>query len=378
MWTLPTQGDFCRASYCFVLPRFLREQRGVTEYIASGIIQYTSIVYSNWSGRWAGVGIETLLLSKTPQPFAYPWLILTLLATQFLILYFAVHEFIAGFRGALYLSAVIASVYWAVMPSATQGIFWILGIVESQLPLTLVLLLFAFVLSRRPTDTNPSNILVTIAAAVLGFLTPAFHELAGGILLLALSIITVAAFVSKSSLRMLWLIVWTASALGFLVVFVAPGNAIRMAATANRGNYATVIRGTLSTARHYILPWFLDLQALAIGSLALARSSSRISSTKTLGLEFARGDCRISYCLDFVSDGCDRSGDLEYGGSTSGKNHEHDLRYVSNGMDSRGFSGEATTSTFSISSRSPHGDAVNSLVTAFGASDHQRQYRAEH
>jgi hypothetical protein len=248
--TQPLHDDFCRASF-FGTP--LIGQR-------PGILHYTVSMYLNWTGRWAGVGVETLLLSTSTLPGDYPWLVFVLIATQCFLLYVAIWELVVDARQALYLSAVIASVYWATMPSPQQGIFWILGAVESQLPLTLGTLLFALVLSRRSTDTKQSTRRAAVAASILGFVTPAFHELAGGALVLALSVITVTAFLSKSSQRKMWLIVWTASAIGFVVVFVAPGNSVRMATISNRGNCLAVIKGSLVTARDYVLPWCLDFK----------------------------------------------------------------------------------------------------------------------
>jgi len=248
----PVYGDFCRAS--------LRRGFGHIHYNVPGIIPYVGYVYSNWSGRWAGVGLEALLLSTTPLPSAYPWLALILIAAQGLLLYFAIRELIVDSRWALYFSAVIATVYWAVMPSPQQGIYWILGAAESQLPLTLMPLLFALVLSQRSTDAKQPTVLVKIAVVVLGFLTPAFHELAGIILLLALSLVTATAFASKSPLRKMWLIAWTATSIGFLIVFIAPGNAIRMGTIPNRGNHSIVIHEVLSAIRQYVLPWCLDFR----------------------------------------------------------------------------------------------------------------------
>jgi hypothetical protein len=206
------------------------------------------------------VGLETILLSTSPLPSAYPWLVAILIVAQCLLLYLAVRELIVDARWAVYFSALIALVYWAGMPSIQQGIFWVLGAVESQLPLTVMSLLFALVLARGSTDRKQSTLFVTIAVAALGFLTPALHELAGIILVLTLSLVTATAFVSKSPLSKTWLIAWTASIVSFLIVYVAPGNAIRMAGTPNRGNHATLIHEMLSAAHHYVLPWFLDFR----------------------------------------------------------------------------------------------------------------------
>jgi Family of unknown function (DUF6056) len=244
--TRPIYGDFCRASF------------GRSN--ASGIITFTGWEYTHWTGRWAGVWLESLLLSKTPQPAAYPWLVLLLIAGQGALLYVAVRYLIADSRWALYFTALIATVYWAVMPNLQQGTHWVLGIVESQLPLTTISLLFVLVISQRLTATGQPTLPVKIAVAVLGFLTPAFHELAGIMLVLALSLITATAFASKSPLRKTWLIAWTATTIGFLIVFVAPGNAVRMATIPNRGNHAIVIHEVLSAIKQYILPWCLDFR----------------------------------------------------------------------------------------------------------------------
>jgi hypothetical protein len=189
-----------------------------------------------------------------------------LLAAQCLLLYAATWLLVADARYALYLSAVIACVYWAAMPSAEQGLFWLEGAAEDQMPVALGWLLFALVLfaCQRPAISNASAHRSIVAASVVGFVTPAFHELAGGVFVLAVSLITGSAFLWKSPQRKTWLIVWAALTAGFLVAFVAPGNAVRMAtelpALSHRGHYRTVIRDSLQTIRLYVLPWCLDFR----------------------------------------------------------------------------------------------------------------------
>jgi hypothetical protein len=83
-------------------------------------------------------------------------------------------------------------------------------------------------------------------------------------LILALSAITAKAFLSKSTERKLWLTVWMASAIGFLVVIAAPGNYTRMATQlpviSYRDKYSTVAKGSLEVIHSYILPWSLDFK----------------------------------------------------------------------------------------------------------------------
>ena len=232
-----------------------------------GIVNLTALTYLNWSGRWAGVGIEVAMLSTMPLPSAYPWLVFALIVVQCLLLYAAIWLFVGNIRLALFFSAVIACVYWATMSSPEQGLFWIPGAVESQLPLTLVSLMFALVLSRRIVNTKRSGRLTAIAAAVLAFVIPAFHELAGTVLVFSLSVITASAWLSKSDDRKTWLIVFTTSALGFLVVFFAPGNSARISAVPNRGNYLETVKGSWEVVHHYVVPWFLDFRHWLLASL---------------------------------------------------------------------------------------------------------------
>jgi hypothetical protein len=259
-WTEPLLDDFCRASFAVDSPQAVFPayplQRG------TGIINHIIWNYFMLSGRWAGLGFETLILSTTRLPGAYPWVVFSLIVAQYLFLYLAMWNFVEDARLTLYLSALIASAYWANMPSPEEGIFWVPGAVEDQLPLTLGLVLFSFILSRHPSAKAWSTRYRIIAASGLGLVTPAFHELAGGVLVLALSAITASAFSWGSSDRKMWLTVWAATAIGFLVVFVAPGNfhRLNLVRMETSTNYLMLFHGLLREIRRYILPWCLDFK----------------------------------------------------------------------------------------------------------------------
>ena len=197
-FTEPALDDFCRAHF----------DVSINPWRSSGTANATIRTYLNWSGRWAGLGLDFLVLSAAPLPDAYPWLMFTLIVVQYLILYLAIWNLVKDACLTLYFSALVASVYWATMPAPEEGIFWFTGAVENQSQLVLVALLFSFALSHSPTLTIRSTRFPTIAASGLGFVTPAFHELVGGVLVLALSAITVRAFLFRSSDRKIWLTVW--------------------------------------------------------------------------------------------------------------------------------------------------------------------------
>ena len=259
-WAEPLLDDFCRASLAVFRAQVVLPAHSFQK--GPGIINYVIWNYFIWSGRWAGIGFETVILSTTMLPGAYPWVVFTLIVAQYLFLYLAIWNFVEDACLTLYLSALITSAYWANMPSPQEGIFWVPGAVESQLPLTLGLVLFSFILSRHPSTKASSTRFRIIAASGLGLVTPAFHELAGGVLVLALSAITASAFLWGSSDKKMWLTVWGATAIGFLVVFVAPGNFHRLnvARMDTSANYLMLFHGLLREIRRYILPWCLDFK----------------------------------------------------------------------------------------------------------------------
>lgn len=247
---MPRADDVCRAAAA-PFP---------AKKATAGIVDYGKWSYFNWSGRWAGIGFETFLLSSAPQPTSYPWLLLMLIAAQWLLLYTSIKQFLSDTGLAFCLTALLASVYWANVASIQQGVFWITGGIENQLSFTLALLLLALLLSPRAEQTARSRLWRTIVACLLGLILPAFHELLGGILLLILSALTMRMILSRSPHSRMWIVVWIATVVGFLIVFLAPGNAIRMSTFPNRAKYATIFKLSLDTVRYYLVPWCLDFK----------------------------------------------------------------------------------------------------------------------
>jgi hypothetical protein len=244
----PIQDDFCFASRWVDSPT--PQQLGIGQYIGW--------YYLNWNGRWAMLSIDLLLFSAMASPAGYPVLVLLLIAAECVLIYLAVRRFVIDPRLAWFLTVLAALVYWATMPSPQQVIFWVSGAVPYGFPLSLTLLLLGLVVARR----QPPSRLETVAPPVLAFVIPGFHELAGEILVFILSAGVLAAIFSKSAARGIWLMTWAASVLGFLVVYIAPGNAHRMAVAPSRGDIVTITGGLLDLLHYQLLPWCLDLHWL--------------------------------------------------------------------------------------------------------------------
>jgi hypothetical protein len=94
----------------------------------------------------------------------------------------------------------------------------------------------------------------------LGLVVPAFHELLGGILVLSLSAATIAVFLLKRPSLRIWTAVSAAAWIGFLIVFLAPGNTARKATWPDRENYRITLTLSAQALRVYLLPWCLDFK----------------------------------------------------------------------------------------------------------------------
>lgn len=248
--TFPLQDDFCRAA---AVP--------ATEFppqeFPKGLAASVGWTYQHWSGRWASIGLETILLPSVPA--RYPWLLVFLAVAQAGLLYAALRQLGLRSAAALFYTAVFALVLWSGLPAVQEGVFWITGLIEYQLSLVLALLLFALLLSP---DTQNSAARTTRAAIaiLLAFLLPAFHELLGGVLVLVLFAASVVVIQRRDARHGMWIAVCVVAVISFLIVFVAPGNAVRASAFPNHARPLLTLRLSLETARDYLLPWFLDLK----------------------------------------------------------------------------------------------------------------------
>src|SRR5215469_15991154 len=136
--TLPRMDDFCFASGSSLTAS---RSEIIVGRVGYGIWQYCKRHYYNWSGRLASVALEMFLLTSTPLPKSYPWLLLLVIAAQCFFVYIAIKQFLPDTPSALWLTILLACVYWANLPGVKGGMFWVTGNIENQLSVTLGLLL---------------------------------------------------------------------------------------------------------------------------------------------------------------------------------------------------------------------------------------------
>jgi Family of unknown function (DUF6056) len=245
---LPLQDDFCRAARVPVAdfpPKVL----------PVGLYESVRWSYINWSGRWSGIGLETVMLNAVALPRRYPLLLVVLAGAQWFLLFEILRTVLKSQRLALTSSMAVALLCWANLPSVGEGVFWLTGGIENQLPLMISIWLVVWLASRR----HMSNTQLAIATA-LGFVLPGFHELAGITLLAVLLSIVTVTFSSRTPGWQRWAIVAVSVGIGFAVVLVAPGNAIRAAYEADTTNRSSIVPVSVRVVRDYLVPWILDFK----------------------------------------------------------------------------------------------------------------------
>ena len=120
--------------------------------------QYVRWVYSHWSGRWAAVGLEALLLSKLPLLSIYPVLLWGLQVVHFLALLAFWHIVVGSamsLTGRLSLALGSYAFLLAGYPDPGQTVYWVSGGVEYQFSVSLALLLVAAVCSNTLSPSEP-------------------------------------------------------------------------------------------------------------------------------------------------------------------------------------------------------------------------------
>ena len=250
--TLPLGDDLCRAAEIPVTDFPIPVQE-----LPVGLANSVGWTYRHWSGRWAGVGLETILLPKVPE--RYPWLIIFLATAQAGLLYASLRLLGLQRVVALFYTALFALVLWSGLPDIQEAVFWASGVLESQFALPLAILLFSLLLAPQSQNSNVRAIRAGLAV-VLAFLVPAFHELAGAVFVLVVGAGTVVAIRRRSSRRGLWIAVCVIAAISFAIVFAAPGNAVRASSIPHRGQTVRTLKLLAETLHFYLVPWCLDLK----------------------------------------------------------------------------------------------------------------------
>ena len=200
-----------------------------------GFVEAQRFWYLNWIGRY----FATALQSGFPLAFdmltAYPlvpWLMLGAFLVALAILARTLNGYLREPFGGRALAVGVlafATLYVTQMPSLVEGIYWLTGVATYGLPMALVMLLAACLLSVRAETAGPAVAARAAVAAVLALALAGSSETMLPPLNLFLLAGSVLAVRRKHPSRWVWIAALAACLAGSLAVVLAPGNAQRAA-----------------------------------------------------------------------------------------------------------------------------------------------------
>lgn len=244
---------------------FARAYKGRTQ----GVVSATILEYFTWTGRWASTGLDYFLTSSFDLVRLYPLLLLinpVLLAASLYLLLGAAG--VGAARGErLALTAGALALYWTGMPHPGETIYWLTGY-NSLTGLSVSLLVLAGLL-RPPAPTMRGSVAVGAGLSLVTLLATGFHELFGLLFCIVLAGGAIRAWLAHDPRRWMWAACLVAALAGFLVVYLAPGNAVRRAEFPLAGNLGVALRLTVEQGIRDVVRWVLDIRLLMGTALLL-------------------------------------------------------------------------------------------------------------
>ncbi len=259
-----------------------------------GIVPATIYEYFTWTGRWAACGLSYFLTTTFDIVRFYPLLLtiipLALAAAVYLLLQASEIGTTRWQRAALAAGAL--AVYWAGLPDPGDTFYWLTGSVDNVVGLVVSLLLLAGLIGFR-ARTPFSSVAVGIGLSLLAVLATGFHEVFGLILCIVLAGGALKAWLAGDPRRWLWTVCLAAASIGFLIVYIAPGNALRRAGFDLAGNLGVTLQFTVKQGIPNVVLWVIDIRLLAATILLLIlapqslikhRASRRVTSLDVLSV----------------------------------------------------------------------------------------------
>ena len=257
-----------------------------------GIVPATIYEYFTWTGRWAACGLSYFLTTSFDIVRFYPLLLMIIPAVLAVAVYLLLQASEIGAtrwqRAAL--TAGLLALYWAGLPDPGDTFYWLTGSVDNVAGLVVSLLLLAGLIGFQ-TRTLLLSVAAGIGLSLLAVLATGFHEVFGLILCIVLAGGTFRAWLAGDPRRWLWTVCLAAASIGFLIVYIAPGNALRRAGFELAGNLTVTLQLTVKQGIPNVVQWILDIRLLSATivllilvprSLIRHRASRRVASRDVL------------------------------------------------------------------------------------------------
>ena len=208
-YSLPATDDFCKATLAFdCVPQ-------------PSVLAVTWLYYTGWSPRWLTTLIQSFVMSHFNLVFAYGWLLLAVIVSNVLALWYFFRTFFRLPRTTSLLAAAIFYAAWvASLPTPAEELYWLTGATEYYLSLTALLVLISLLhRPRRALWYYPAIALLSVAV-------PGQHEIAGAFLCVLLLAAVVIMRIEKLPPHQ-WKFSLAVATLSLAVVMLSPGTARR-------------------------------------------------------------------------------------------------------------------------------------------------------
>lgn len=239
---------------------FARGYKGRVQGIVPSIVNE----YFTWTGRWAACSLSYFLTASFDIVRFYPLLLTIIPLALAMAVYLLVQASEIGVtrlqRAAV--TAAILAIYWAGLPDPGDNFYWLTGSVDNVAGLVVSLLLLAGLIGFR-VRTPLLSLLAGVGLSLLAVLATGFHEVFGLILCVVLAGGTLRAWLAGDSRRWLWTVCLAAAIIGFLIVYIAPGNGVRRAEFPLAANFGVTLQLTIKQGVSNVTPWVLDIRLLS-------------------------------------------------------------------------------------------------------------------
>ena len=239
---------------------FARGYKGRVQGIVPSIVNE----YFTWTGRWAACSLSYFLTASFDIVRFYPLLLMIIplaLAAAIYLLLQACEIGATRLQRAAVTAAILA-IYWAGLPDPGDNFYWLTGSVDNVAGLVVSLLLLAGLIGFQ-ARTPLLSVAAGVGLSLLAVLATGFHEVFGLILCVVLAGGTLKAWLAKDSRRWLWTVCLAAALIGFLIVYIAPGNSVRRAEFPLAANIGVTLQLTIKQGVSNVIPWILDIRLLA-------------------------------------------------------------------------------------------------------------------
>ncbi len=235
-----------------------------------GIVPATIREYFTWTGRWAACGLGYFLTASFDIVRLYPLLLVIIPAVLAVSVYLLLcaSEIGTTRRQRAALAAAAVAVYWAGLPDPGDNFYWLTGSVDNLAGLVISLLLLAGLIGYR-ARTPLLSVIVGTGLSLLALLATGFHEVFGLVLCIILAGGTIRAWLARDPRRWVWTVCLAAALIGFLIVYIAPGNSVRRAEFPLAANLGVTLRLTVKQGISNVLLWVLDIRLLSATILLL-------------------------------------------------------------------------------------------------------------